>query len=269
MQLSDCPLFFDLPSMCSVIKVNSPPMLTVMSAIINGGYKVSQSHTSATAVKTNAPAEFVWDVMRAWERKHPVHDRHKQGDTVTARVLNKEIKHKVRVAEHCRMPHHVARRLTCCSGSLQIDFNSTPETRQLWASIQEHSRFLDNPETYWGPKVGVGVRSEQHAAVLMYRVCLPVVFAPVSCLWQAHKPICDRCRGWSGQGQARSQVGAVVQRGARRGGGMVVGEAVASRGINSRAHMHVCCSSTWHGEARTAPQTSRDPRALRQQTEHV
>ena len=35
----------------------------------------------------------------------------------------------------------------------QIDFNSTPAIRQAYHAIQEQSRFLSNPETYWGPKV--------------------------------------------------------------------------------------------------------------------
>ena len=36
------------------------------SALANGGYDISSSHCNKQAVKTNAPPEFMWDVMRAW-----------------------------------------------------------------------------------------------------------------------------------------------------------------------------------------------------------
>lgn len=40
--------------------------MTYRSAILNAGYKVSMSHTSPTSIKTNAPLEVIWDIMRVW-----------------------------------------------------------------------------------------------------------------------------------------------------------------------------------------------------------
>ena len=94
-QLPDCPLFFDLPTLAHVTHTDCPSTLKIMSAIMNGGYKVSQSHTSPVAIKTNAPSSFVWDMVRAWEKLHPVHDRHKTGDSPCARILGKAMTHKV------------------------------------------------------------------------------------------------------------------------------------------------------------------------------
>ena len=36
------------------------------SAIMDRGYKVSLSHANANAVKTDAPHNVVWDIMRNW-----------------------------------------------------------------------------------------------------------------------------------------------------------------------------------------------------------
>ena len=35
---------------------------------MNGGYQVSISHCVADSIKTNAPPDFIWDMMRAWVR---------------------------------------------------------------------------------------------------------------------------------------------------------------------------------------------------------
>ena len=36
------------------------------SALLNKGYKVSASHAMAGSVKTDAPMDVIWDVMRSW-----------------------------------------------------------------------------------------------------------------------------------------------------------------------------------------------------------
>ena len=40
--------------------------LKFRSALLHAGYRVSITHTSAEAVKTDAPPSVVWDIMRAW-----------------------------------------------------------------------------------------------------------------------------------------------------------------------------------------------------------
>ncbi|GBM11453.1 hypothetical protein AVEN_212553-1, partial [Araneus ventricosus] len=41
------------------------------SAVLNAGYQVSLSHTSPTSLKTDAPPEVIWDIMRAWANMFP------------------------------------------------------------------------------------------------------------------------------------------------------------------------------------------------------
>lgn len=56
----------------SFLKCIVPPLLDFHSAILNAGYKVSISHTSPTAVKTNAPVELIWDIFKEWIKKNPI-----------------------------------------------------------------------------------------------------------------------------------------------------------------------------------------------------
>ena len=47
----------------------SPKMKDIQAALINAGYRVSQQHKEPTALKTDAPPNVVWDVMRCWVRE--------------------------------------------------------------------------------------------------------------------------------------------------------------------------------------------------------
>lgn len=58
--------------MASFLKCIVPPLLDFHSAILNAGFKVSISHTSPTAVKTNAPVELIWDIFKEWVKRNPV-----------------------------------------------------------------------------------------------------------------------------------------------------------------------------------------------------
>ena len=99
---------------------NSASSQVIWSALINAGYRVSQSHTNPLALKTDAPQEFLWDVMRHWVQQHPV--KHSDGDTAGSRIL--------------------AKPATC-----DVDFSyakgSDPPKTPRW---------LPNPEEHWGPK---------------------------------------------------------------------------------------------------------------------
>lgn len=41
-------------------------------ALLNAGYKVSRSHASGGSIKTNAPREFIFDIMRQFVKENPV-----------------------------------------------------------------------------------------------------------------------------------------------------------------------------------------------------
>lgn len=44
--------------------------LLYRSALLHAGYRVSFSHACKNAVKTDAPAGVLWDIMRCWVSDH-------------------------------------------------------------------------------------------------------------------------------------------------------------------------------------------------------
>uniref|UniRef100_A0A673M0A6 tRNA (guanine(26)-N(2))-dimethyltransferase n=1 Tax=Sinocyclocheilus rhinocerous TaxID=307959 RepID=A0A673M0A6_9TELE len=69
-ELQDIPLYYVLDHLSSTVHCNTPSMLQFRSALLHAGYRVSLSHACKNAVKTDAPAEVLWDIIRGWVIDH-------------------------------------------------------------------------------------------------------------------------------------------------------------------------------------------------------
>ncbi|XP_038990028.1 probable tRNA (guanine(26)-N(2))-dimethyltransferase 2 isoform X2 [Phoenix dactylifera] len=65
-ELPDVPLFVSLHNLCTTLKCTPPPAAMLRSAVINAGYRISGSHVNPLALKTDAPMDVIWDIMRCW-----------------------------------------------------------------------------------------------------------------------------------------------------------------------------------------------------------
>eukprot|EP00238_Polyblepharides_amylifera_P013116 CAMPEP_0196574958 /NCGR_PEP_ID=MMETSP1081-20130531/4548_1 /TAXON_ID=36882 /ORGANISM="Pyramimonas amylifera, Strain CCMP720" /LENGTH=566 /DNA_ID=CAMNT_0041893121 /DNA_START=128 /DNA_END=1828 /DNA_ORIENTATION=- len=123
-ELNDVPLFMTIHSMSATLKCTPPPANLFRSALINAGYRASTAHCNPLAMKTNAPMDVMWDIMRCWVKEHPVKNIDKK--TPGGVILSKEPK-------------------------LQANFaRSTKALSQ--AQLNKVARFPQNPEENWGPK---------------------------------------------------------------------------------------------------------------------
>ena len=50
-----------------------PKFEIIRSAFLNAGYRTSGSHCNPKGLKTDAPLEFIWDVVRAWVRNEKLY----------------------------------------------------------------------------------------------------------------------------------------------------------------------------------------------------
>jgi tRNA (guanine26-N2/guanine27-N2)-dimethyltransferase len=69
-ELPDVPLFLSLHSLSSTLKCTSPSAVLFRSAVINAGYRISRTHVCALGLKSDAPMDVIWDIMRCWVRDH-------------------------------------------------------------------------------------------------------------------------------------------------------------------------------------------------------
>uniref|UniRef100_A0A9J8DA80 tRNA (guanine(26)-N(2))-dimethyltransferase n=1 Tax=Cyprinus carpio carpio TaxID=630221 RepID=A0A9J8DA80_CYPCA len=137
-ELRDVPLYYVLDHLSSTVHCNTPPMLQFRSALLHAGYRVSLSHACKNAVKTNAPAGVLWDLIRCWEKSNPV-KRERLSETSPA--------HRILSAEPT---------LQAC---FEIREDANPQSRK-----RHLTRFQENPQANWGPKArakaGGGISSE-------------------------------------------------------------------------------------------------------------
>ncbi|XP_071954596.1 tRNA (guanine(26)-N(2))-dimethyltransferase-like [Antedon mediterranea] len=125
-ELQDSPLYYTLSRLCNIIHCTVPSNVKFRSALLNAGYRVSITHTSAEAIKTDAPSSVVWDIMRSWEKFNPVKQSRLTEGSVAYNLLHKE---------------------PVIEASFEKRPDANPKSRQ-----QKMSRFPLNPEPHWGPK---------------------------------------------------------------------------------------------------------------------
>ena len=63
-ELQHVPLHYTTQQLCTTINTSMPKTQKLWSAIKNAGYKVSFSHTERSSLKTEMPANKLWDLMK-------------------------------------------------------------------------------------------------------------------------------------------------------------------------------------------------------------
>lgn len=184
-ELKDIPLYYSLPDLASAVQSKVPTMQQFTSALANGGYKLSQFHHDSTAVKTDAPNAFIWDIMRKFVREFDVNNKALVGaqgaETITAVAADDAM--EVEAAEEQadvndqqaeetkeengntkkqrkdgksgkpRRPKISAFAQAILSKPMTHNIDFTLRPRNIDRSI---ARFPPNPEENWGPKRRAG-----------------------------------------------------------------------------------------------------------------
>ncbi|CAA7038588.1 unnamed protein product [Microthlaspi erraticum] len=127
-ELVDVPLFLSLHNLCATLKCISPSAAMFRSAVLNAQYRISGTHVNPLGMKTDAPMEVIWDIMRCWVKNHPI--KAQAPEQPGSVILSKEPSHQV-------------------DFSRQIGSMSKAQAKKV-------ARFLPNPEKHWGPKLRAG-----------------------------------------------------------------------------------------------------------------
>ncbi|KAI9050651.1 hypothetical protein LZ554_005808 [Drepanopeziza brunnea f. sp. 'monogermtubi'] len=86
--LDPAPFLFIPSALSKVIHCVTPIENAVRGAIIHLGYRVTRSHTKAGSLKTNAPWEVIWEIMREWTRqKAPIKEGALRETTAGYRIM--------------------------------------------------------------------------------------------------------------------------------------------------------------------------------------
>jgi tRNA (guanine26-N2/guanine27-N2)-dimethyltransferase len=144
-EVQDAPLFMQLNAMCGVIKTNAPPAAALRTYLASHGYSVSQSHTDPLALKTDAPPELLWDLLRVWAKqaKPGKAKREETGDAASAAGVKTAGERLLAVEPTL---------VRCEDVDFTIKRDQYVRSQTGAAQGKTAPRFLPNPEPYWGPK---------------------------------------------------------------------------------------------------------------------
>ncbi|XP_024975103.1 probable tRNA (guanine(26)-N(2))-dimethyltransferase 1 [Cynara cardunculus var. scolymus] len=138
-ELPDVPLFLSLHNLCGTLKCTSPSAVVFRSAVINAGYRISGTHVNPLGLKSDAPMDVIWDIMRCWVKNHPV--KAQPPEQAGSVILAKE-------------------------PQIQVNFARAVASLSK-AQAKKVARFLPNPERHWGPKLRAGrTITSKHASLL-------------------------------------------------------------------------------------------------------
>ncbi|KAK6097969.1 RNA methyltransferase tRNA(m5U54)methyltransferase [Batrachochytrium dendrobatidis] len=120
------PLYYTLSTLAGAIHCQCPALINFVSAVIHAGYKVSQSHAAQASIKTDAPAEVIWDIMRCWCKQHPPSEKNMSPNSPARTLLAIEPKIVANFEKHPK---------------------AIPDSRKY-----QLVRHQENPTANWGPK---------------------------------------------------------------------------------------------------------------------
>ncbi|KAJ1662805.1 RNA methyltransferase tRNA(m5U54)methyltransferase [Coemansia sp. RSA 1813] len=124
-ELNDVPFHYELSEICSAVRSPCPPLVKFNAAILNAGYRVSGSHTRQGSIKTDAPSQVIWDIMRTIVKETGRSTKITK-DSPADIILSKDVQTDVSFALHK---------------------DANPESRRI-----KLVRYQINPEKFWGPK---------------------------------------------------------------------------------------------------------------------
>jgi tRNA (guanine26-N2/guanine27-N2)-dimethyltransferase len=133
-ELQDVPFYLTPSRISSFFHCNSPPLVTVVSALLHAGYQVSRSHCTPGSIKTNASRKELYDLWRNWIKLNAVNMQNINPNSPAITILSHPI-----VKEFIFDDEH-------------------PDARKvIEGSSGKGTRYQLNPLPNWGP--GTAARS--------------------------------------------------------------------------------------------------------------
>lgn len=152
-EVPNVPLFMHLPSMCKTLNTSVPPAAAVRSVLTAKGHMVSQSHVDPGSLKTTAPPELVWDILRIWTRK--------VGSSLLRNIsISNNDGSTASQDRHCSPGERILIGNPTLISPEDIDFSVKKDkfARRGFGQEKQAVRFPHNPHPNWGPKPRAGKR---------------------------------------------------------------------------------------------------------------
>ncbi|SCV74540.1 BQ2448_7569 [Microbotryum intermedium] len=152
-EIPEGPLYFSPTKVCGFFHCQSPPMNLFASALLNAGYQVSRSHAFPGSIKTSAPRDFVFDVMREWIKSNPVNMKNVKDGSPAKKLLAREQKYVLFLFLFSSgFPHRGDWGLNLLKHHrYMVNLTPHPDVAKHMLSNLKLVKYQMNPQANWGP----------------------------------------------------------------------------------------------------------------------
>ena len=131
----DAPFYYSIDALCGIVRASCPSRAMVVTILKKLGYETSLTHCSPGRLKTNAPPEVIWDIIRTWYFN--------EGKTLP------DDDPKIRAILEAKNSTEI---------KLEIDENVKKQLK----IDKKRCKFLGNPSKNFGPKPAAGKNKKKH-----------------------------------------------------------------------------------------------------------
>ena len=134
MQEIESPFYYSIDALCGIVRASCPSRAMVVTILTRLNYETSLTHCKPGMLKTNAPPEVIWDIIRTWyfnEGKTLPEDDPKARAILSAKNT---VDIKLEVDENIKK-------------QLKID--------------KKRCKYYENPEKNFGPKAAAGKKTKK------------------------------------------------------------------------------------------------------------
>eukprot|EP00605_Chrysophyceae_sp_TOSAG23-4_P002644 GSChrysophyteH1.ASY1.ANO1.2920.1 assembled CDS len=136
-ELKDVLFYYNIPELAANLHSTAPTKTMLRNALNNAGYRFSHFHHEPSSLKTDAPPQVIWDIMRQYCLENPPEgSKHKKQSEAAKSILGKDIKTEVNWIFDPKNPIYASKQ----------GIDNIPDNRN------KKARFPVNPERDWGPK---------------------------------------------------------------------------------------------------------------------
>jgi len=187
-ELKDVMLYYTVSDLSASVHSRAMSMESIRNALNNAGYRYSNFHHEPTSIKTDAPPQVMWDIVRTFCKMNPPEgSKHKAQSKSAQSILSKEIVTPVDFTLHANNKIYLSEqgisetpdnkksvsynlthrndarnKVYSISGNAALlrtedDGDDQDEDMHDGAQFSKKApRFLANPEKNWGPKRKAG-----------------------------------------------------------------------------------------------------------------
>lgn len=142
LQEIEAPLYYSTDSLCGIVRASCPSRALYVTVLSRLGYECSLTHCKPGMLKTTAPPEVIWDIIRTWYFN--------EGKTLPP--------------ENGTEDDRKARAILSAKNTVEIKLEIDENIKKQIRADKQRCKYYENPTKNFGPKPAAGKKTKKQKA---------------------------------------------------------------------------------------------------------